>query len=162
MSRNRFQVGIGITSILMIFVVLCLTTFGVLAYETALNDKKMSEKRTKSLENTYESEAKVEKLIMEVDDILFEAKKQAATSDEYVDKVNESINNFANENANIAEITNSEGIITIVADIDDVRAYKVQLEISNYFSLNNYKIKMYSIINTSGWQGDEFEEFENF
>lgn len=161
MTKEKFQVGTGITSILMIFVVLCLTTFGVLAYETALNDKKMAEKRSDSITAMYKSTTKIEKAIMDVDEVLTKAKANTDNNDTYLASVNSDIENLSKAGQEV-NITIEEGIISIVADIDDVRAYEVKLNICDINDEDTYEITKYAIINTTQWEGDEFEEFQGF
>lgn len=66
-QKERFHLNIGAISILMIFVVLCLTTFAVLSFVTANADKKISTKNAKSVENYYKASARVESTLSQID-----------------------------------------------------------------------------------------------
>jgi hypothetical protein len=69
---------VGASSILMIFVVLCLTTFGILSYVTANADNKISTKNAETVENYYAATAIAEQKLQKIDEALLSAKENAA------------------------------------------------------------------------------------
>jgi len=75
--KNSFNLSVGASSILMIFVVLCLTTFGVLSYVTANADSKISTKNAETVENYYAGTTEAEKKLQTIDDSLLSAKNDA-------------------------------------------------------------------------------------
>ena len=75
--KNRFQPNVGSSSILMIFVVLCLTTFGVLSYVTANADCKISTKNVETVQNYYAASAGAQKKLAQIDSALLTAKTDA-------------------------------------------------------------------------------------
>jgi hypothetical protein len=75
--KSSFNLSVGASSILMIFVVLCLTTFAVLSYVTANADGKISTKNAETVENYYAATTEVEKKLQPIDDILLSAKQDA-------------------------------------------------------------------------------------
>lgn len=72
--KNSFFPGAGASSILMIFVVLCLTVFGVLSYVTANADGKISAKNGESVEAYYSADARVQSRLQQIDSVLLAAK----------------------------------------------------------------------------------------
>ena len=76
-KKGSFNLSVGASSILMIFVVLCLTTFGILSYVTANADAKISTKSAEMVENYYAGSTAAEKLLQKVDSTLLAAKSDA-------------------------------------------------------------------------------------
>lgn len=75
--KGSIHLSVGASSILMIFVVLCLTTFGVLSYVTANADAKISTKNAEMVENYYAGSTAAEKQLQQVDSTLLAAKADA-------------------------------------------------------------------------------------
>ncbi|WP_444642742.1 hypothetical protein ACRQU7_00100 [Caproiciproducens sp. R1] len=76
--KGNFHLGVGASSILMIFVVLCLTTFGILSYVTANADNKISTKNAETVENYYTATAIAEQKLQKIDEALLSAREDAA------------------------------------------------------------------------------------
>lgn len=76
--KGNVHLGVGASSILMIFVVLCLTTFGILSYVTANADKKISTKNAETVENYYAGTALAEQKLQKIDTALLSAREDAA------------------------------------------------------------------------------------
>lgn len=76
--KSSFFPGVGASSILMIFVVLCLTMFGVLSFVTANADYKISTKNANTVENYYKASSSAQQKLAEIDSVLLQAKSDAA------------------------------------------------------------------------------------
>lgn len=76
-SNGNFQFSVGGASILMIFVVLCLTTFGVLSYVTANADNRISERNAEAVKNYYQANRQAQTKLEEVDGALAAARSDA-------------------------------------------------------------------------------------
>ncbi len=72
-SNNNIKVSVGVSSIIMIFVVLCLTTFGVLSYLSAQSDYKLTIKTLNSIKDYYVADSTAEEFLAEIDDYLYNA-----------------------------------------------------------------------------------------
>jgi hypothetical protein len=93
-QKGSFRLSVGASSILMIFVVLCLTTFGVLSYVTANADSKLSTKNSETVENYYAGTSAAEKVLQKIDEALFSAKldaEQAVKSHRFTELKNYSL-----------------------------------------------------------------------
>lgn len=86
-EKQEFHIGVGVPSILMIFVVLCLTTFGVLSYSSAKADSSLTEKNGEHIKNYYAADAKAQTILSEIDEILYEAKTAAKDQHVYEETV---------------------------------------------------------------------------
>ena len=69
-QKNGVKISIGASSILMIFVTLCLTTFAVLSYVTANADYKLTEKANTNLRLYYDADSKAQTVISQIDEAL--------------------------------------------------------------------------------------------
>lgn len=82
-EKNKFTMNIGLSSILLIFVVLCMVSFGVLSIVSANADRKLSQKvLTRSL-SYYEACNQAEEMLCEVDSVLHQAFISVKDSDSY-------------------------------------------------------------------------------
>jgi hypothetical protein len=68
--NRKFKMGIGLggPSIIMIFVVLCMTTLSALSLMTANADWKLSKKAAGSTEEYYAADSKAEEILAECDE----------------------------------------------------------------------------------------------
>lgn len=78
--KRNFQFSIGWSSILMIFVVLCLTAFGILSYVTANADYKLSAKTALTVQDYYEASQKSEKKLQAIDTAVLRARTDAKSA----------------------------------------------------------------------------------
>lgn len=76
-TKGNFQFSVGGASILMIFVVLCLTAFGILSYVTANADSRISEKNAEAVQNYYKADGKIQEGLKQIDTALLTAKSDA-------------------------------------------------------------------------------------
>lgn len=82
-SKRNFQFSLGWSSILMVFVVLCLTAFGILSYVTANADYKISEKTSQTMQEYYTASRQAEVKLQQIDEAVLQARsdaKQASSS----------------------------------------------------------------------------------
>ena len=66
-QRGEFKISIGTSSVLMIFVVLCLTTFAVLSFVTANADARLPEKAVQGVDAYYAADAKAQEALASLD-----------------------------------------------------------------------------------------------
>lgn len=66
-GNSGFQIGTGVTSIFMIFVVLCLTTFSILSYTSADADLELNKKNSSNIQNYYDAYSKLNMELAKVD-----------------------------------------------------------------------------------------------
>jgi len=72
-------VSIGGISILMVFVMLCLTTFGLLTLSTARAEMRLTQKNAQSVTQYYDVSARMQELLAQIDGILRGGEKQGKT-----------------------------------------------------------------------------------
>ena len=89
-KKNEYGVNVGSSSLLMIFVVLCLISFAALSIVSANADKKLSEKMLTRTTAYYEACNSAEDSLAAIDQVLLEQYRQCTTEDEYFQKVGHS------------------------------------------------------------------------
>lgn len=72
----RKQVNIGTTSLILIFVILCLSAFGLLSLSSAKGDLNLAEKNAKAVQIYYEADAAGEAFVQMVHQVFQEAKSR--------------------------------------------------------------------------------------
>ncbi len=77
-TKDSVPFGTGISSLLMIFVVLCLTVFGVLAYMTARADDRLTQRSAQMVQAYYTADAKAEEALAVLDEALEKMPPQKA------------------------------------------------------------------------------------
>lgn len=89
-KKTEYGVNVGSSSLLMIFVVLCLISFAALSIVSANADKKLSEKMLTRTTAYYEACNSAEESLAAVDRVLLEQYGQCSSEDEYFQKVGHS------------------------------------------------------------------------
>lgn len=82
-STSEFNINPGLTSILLIFAVLCLVSFAVLTYVSANSDKKLNDKVLSRTTDYYEACNRAQIVISQIDDELLELYRSCATKEDY-------------------------------------------------------------------------------
>ena len=78
----RRGANVGSASLILIFIVLCLGTFGLLALSSARNDLDLAERNEAAVAEYYRDDGEGEALRMKVEDALQEARSAAEASDD--------------------------------------------------------------------------------
>lgn len=76
-QRTSIHIGVGASSMMMIFVVLCLTALGILSFASAKADMTLTQKVKESTTAYYSGQYKVERTLSEIDEILRNASEES-------------------------------------------------------------------------------------
>ena len=137
MKKYEFKVSTGITSIMMIFVVLCLTAFGVLSYSSANADIKLSVKNADSKLEYYQAEGEINEKICDVDGISLKVRQKNLGGDEYYEAIKKAVREAYGDNA-----YNQENNTVILKEgIDDSRYIYVVLKINDENTAKRYDVE---------------------
>lgn len=108
--RPPFSMG-GI-SILMVFVMLCLTTFGVLTLATARAEMRLTQKNAQSVASYYAAASKTQEILAQIDGILKNGASQGKTGEDMAKEISR-IDGVSVKNegaAKIVDITAADGV----------------------------------------------------
>ena len=82
-KQNRSGLNVGASSLLVIFVLLCLVTFSVLSLVSANADRKLSEKTAQHTTEYYTASNRAEEYLKQIDDALLALYQSAESKEEY-------------------------------------------------------------------------------
>lgn len=113
--------NVGGSSILVIFIILCLTTFATLSMVSAGADLRLSEKATAAIEDYYAADTRAEQLLAEIDRALAAAVRSGGSAQSCKTAVEKAV----------------EGAATLTVDGDDTltAAYAVPMGESQQLSV---------------------------
>lgn len=83
--KRNAAVSVGGSSILVVFILLCLTTFATLSLVSANADKKLTDKTAQAVEEYYTADAKAEEILSVIDGCLFMAMTGASSKEDYLE-----------------------------------------------------------------------------
>ena len=88
-KKNSLSLNIGSSSILLIFVIICLIAFAALSLSTAIADKKLSDRISDRTLNYYKAVADIETQLNAFDRELAEKYADSADESDYFDGLND-------------------------------------------------------------------------
>ncbi len=159
-NKARFQFGTGITSIIMIFVVLCLTTFGILSYSTARMDENYAKKSYESFEKDCAAVNKVETLLYNIDAIIAGVRADETLIKEknmeaYLKKIEVKLKDLAKQETEV-NLTMKNDLISFRVNIDKNNAYDVQLVVNEISDTGlRYTLNKYKVIYINDWNSED-------
>ncbi len=89
MKKINFGMNIGSSSLLLVFVVLCLVSFSVLSLSSAVADERLADKSIEKNITYYEASNLAQEKLAEIDKELVAAYEKASTSKEFFELVGE-------------------------------------------------------------------------
>ena len=178
-KRNRISTkkpGIGTVNaggaiIIIIFVVLCLTIFGLLSFTTSFADKKLADKNLRSVEQYYKADSEAEINLMAIYEAINSYVKKEADFffDEYF--VGDAVSSLGV--ADELEIEEKNGGVavaykTIMGEPDEDENVKFYLnsEVIFYYDINtnklSYKISLWKVVFNSDfdYQSEQFNVWD--
>ena len=94
MEKSRKPIlGVGTSSILLIFVLLCMITFAVLSLVSARSDYRLSQKNAEHTRDYYEAENKANDILLTIDQCLEEQYTLYGNTEEYLQHVKSALEN---------------------------------------------------------------------
>lgn len=150
MSKRKYPtINIGSSSMLVVFIILCLVTFSVLSVASANNDRKYSEKIADRTTAYYEASNKAEELLSQIDDKLKQVYEQYNAG--YLSQV-------PNALTSIDGIDTSDfPSVSFSVPINDTQTLSVALliQIPEKEGDTFYTVTSWKEISTEVWNGDE-------
>lgn len=141
-EKKTFHIGTGITSLLMIFVVLCLTTFGILSYSSANAEYALTKKNSNYVTNYYDAYSKGAKILAKIDKIIYEERHtENLETAEYFDSIKGNIEKLQLDEACV-EVTVEEEVmyVTYIDEISRNQDLKLEIMINKETDTKRYKV----------------------
>ena len=159
-------VNAGGAIIIIIFVVLCLTIFGLLSFATSFADKKLADKNLKSVEQYYKADAEAEEKLAAIYDAVYAKMQTGPAFDVSFVKNAVSVSNIPFE-TDISEYGGGVKVAykTVLGEPDEDKNVKFYLnsEIILY-SDKTYKIIVWKMVFDSDldYDNDQYNVWEGF
>lgn len=150
MSKRKYPtINIGSSSMLVVFIILCLITFSVLSVASANNDRKYSEKIANRTTAYYKASNKAEELLSQIDDKLKQIYEQYNA--DYLSQVPDVLTSIDG-----IDTSNFPSVSFSIA-INDTQTLSVSLliQIPEKEGDTFYTITSWQEIYTEVWNGDE-------
>lgn len=164
-KQQSYFVNIGSSSLLVIFLILCLVTFAVLSLSSAKSDYSFSQRLAQHRQVYYEANANAEEIVSQIDNTLWEIAKVIDLSglsssdelDNYFSAVSETLNgNQINDVSVSCDFSGDDLLISFQVPAGDSQALAVTLKANDcQESETYYEIKAWQIINTGSWDNDQ-------
>lgn len=150
MSKRKYPtINIGSSSMLVVFIILCLITFSVLSVASANNDRKYSEKIANRTTAYYKASNKAEELLSQIDDKLKQIYEQYNA--DYLSQVPDVLTSIDGID------TSNFPSVSFSIPINDTQTLSVSLliQIPEKEGDTFYAITSWQEISTEVWNGDE-------
>ncbi len=151
--KKTIEIGvpIGISLMLMVFVLTCLITFAALSFISSNNDNEMSISTAESSDEYYLAESKAQENLKEIDQVLNEEYNDIGSS--YLS----SAVTILNENEEYKfEIVDGTNYLSFEVKVDEEESLNVKIEILSPIEGEGfYKIKEWKLVYTGDWEADD-------
>lgn len=170
MKKDKEQssfVSIGSSSLLIVFLILCLAAFAILSLSSAKSDYSLSERLAEHKSQYYEASSRAEVVLDKIDGILEET---AQTSDlsapfqssedflssSYIGSVMGLLDSASIDGTSISCTLQDEGlIVSYKIPAGDKQSLDVELFVTDCTNSESYyRIQKWQINSTSAWEGD--------
>ncbi len=137
------RISIGTSSLILIFIILCLTVFGLLSLSSAVSDLKLALKNGESVKGYYEADSKAVEFTAMVEDVLAGCSK-AADDEEYLQMIKEGLGNYYREETG-----------TVQADIEMLYGQMLHIELEiNREEETGYRILAWNVYHSVDYDID--------
>lgn len=159
MKKDKNQssfTAIGSSSLLVVFLVLCLATFAILSLSSAKSDYSFTERLSAHKSSYYDACSKAEVILGNIDRLLEQTYKSGSMSqDEYLDALTPAF--MASSQAPCSySIDSGEPIISYNISVDEKQTLFVELKVTDPSeSPNYYEIKTWRVAPSGTWESDD-------
>lgn len=161
-KQQPYFVNIGSSSLLVIFLVLCLATFAVLTLSSARSDYSFSERLAEHRKTYYEASAKAEAVVDGVDEVLEQTASLHAVDDpavfrKYLESVEAALDGQQIEGISVeTRLAEEECTVSFQVPADERQELTVILQVTDYREHRNYyEIKAWEIVNTDTQEAEQ-------
>lgn len=135
-KSNGFP-NIGLSSLLIVFLILCLTTFALLALSTAKSDDTLSKKLADHRTDYYVASSQAEEILAQIDTILEQKQNQSLAGTDFSNIDNTSISINTEENLDVLSYS-------VPMKKDRILSVKLQItgpeESEHYYKILEWKV----------------------
>ena len=141
----KSSMNIGSSSLILIFIVLCLATFGLLSLSSAKSDWNLAEKNAVSIRNYYDADRKGEEFVKLMDETLKQIYDEYAGGEELMAQVRSQLSEYYREDT---------GFLTVEVPMAYDQALHIELSVTED-KKSRYQIEAWKVINTVDYEIDD-------
>lgn len=142
-QKKQTFINIGLSSILVIFVLLCLVTFATLSLVTANTDYRLSEKSRERSHAYYEACNEAERLLAHTDDTLLEIYGHSASEEDYLSRFKDTFDVPENQISYSIKMTDTQELLISIVPVYPKNSG------DTFYEIESWKIR-----NTAEWKPD--------
>lgn len=159
MKKDKNQssfTAIGSSSLLVVFLVLCLATFAILSLSSAKSDYSFTERLAKHKSDYYKASSQAEYTAAAIDSLLENTyKSKSMTQEEYLDALNPVLLTYEAVPLSYSTQDNVP-VISYQIPVDDRQILLVELKVTNpKESSNYYEVQTWKITSSQEWKSDD-------
>lgn len=155
-KNHPYFTAIGSSSLLVVFLVLCLVTFAILSLSSAKSDYSFTERLAKHKSSYYEACSTAENVLANIDQTLEDTYRSKAMSQkEYLEALNLRFITSSSFPGSYSTIS-GEPIISYTVPVDDRQTLFVKLKVTDpQQSPNYYEILTWQLAPSNTWESDD-------
>lgn len=155
-KKHSSFTAIGSSSLLVVFLVLCLATFAILSLSSAKSDYSFTERLAEHKSNYYSASSQAEYIAADIDNILETAyKTKHMTQEEYLNALDPVLSAY--DTAQLSYTQEGKApLISYQVPIDDKQTLFVKLKVTDPSkSLNYYEVTAWQVSSSGEWESDD-------
>ncbi|MDL2206139.1 hypothetical protein LJC33_04420 [Eubacteriales bacterium OttesenSCG-928-N13] len=149
-KKQEYRIGPGVSSLLMIFVSLCMTALGMLTLINAINDQSMTTRSKDAIHAYYDGAAVGQKELAQIDAQLKQARQTSSTVEEY----EAAVHALKSDTFKLGVESGREGDYVLVdfsASTIEGREIFIQIEVPMILEGPRYAIVAHMLQSTDAW-----------
>lgn len=160
MSRKNSGAGLGVgsSSILMMFIVLALTTFAILSLISANAELRLAQQSAAAIREYYEADCAAEETLAQIDGILLQQRQTAPEQLAYLDALAQAVARDLPD-VQIQHAPGENPLLQYRVPLDENRQLAVAVRALPITSQQRYAIEQWTVVTVGDWQ-PESEGFQ--
>lgn len=149
-SRRLPFPGVGLSSLFMMFVILCLTAFGILSFSAAKSDWDLTQKHVQSVQAYYAADSKAQQVLSGIDARLYRLLQENPAVNET--ELARHLNGTVIEDVSLSLTEDSSGS-KIAFSVPAGSVQEIQVEIQPITGPERYRVLSYRLAASNEWNG---------
>lgn len=149
-SRRLPFPGVGLSSLFMVFVILCLTAFGILSFSAAKSDWDLTQKHVQSVQAYYAADSKAQQVLSGIDARLYRLLQENPAVNET--ELARHLNGTVIDDVSLSLTEDSSGS-KIAFSVPAGSVQEIQVEIQPITGQERYRVLSYRLAASNEWNG---------
>ena len=152
MNRKSGFTGAGLSTLLLVFVMLCLIVFSVLSLSTARADLEMSQKVADRTKGYYQAQGRASERLKAIDSVLARQYNETDRKASYLQGAQTALQ----QDLTVTEMENGQGLLCVYTEpINETQQLRVELQITEPEKEESYvQILSWEAEQIEDWNGD--------